>query len=144
MVIELLVEIFIRCARVVIRCGRGWSSTQVRRGLYTHYKDSLLKVGWVYPQYREFRPQHKWTPRVSEEMCKTHAVEFLKMAAWKFQENNTCSWNSHLDKIQQIQVWMSSFWSCSGWDWDIIGMYALHGTSCTNKFPRCHWLKQKV
>ena len=25
--------------------NRGWSSTQVRRVLYTHYKDSLLKVG---------------------------------------------------------------------------------------------------
>ena len=37
--------------------NRGWEkSTQVRRGLYTHYKDSLLKVGWVYPQYKEFRP----------------------------------------------------------------------------------------
>ena len=23
-------------------------------GLYTHYKDSLLKVGWVYPQYKEW------------------------------------------------------------------------------------------
>ena len=23
------------------------------RGLYTHFKDSLLKVGWVYPQYKE-------------------------------------------------------------------------------------------
>ena len=30
------------------------------RGLYTYSKDSLLKVGWVYPQYREFRPQHIW------------------------------------------------------------------------------------
>ena len=27
----------------------GWSSTQVRRGLYTHYKDSLLQVGWPSP-----------------------------------------------------------------------------------------------
>ena len=25
------------------------------RGLYTHYKDSLLKVGWVYPRYKELR-----------------------------------------------------------------------------------------
>ena len=40
--------------------NRWWSSTQVRRGLYTHYKDSLLKVGWVYPQYKEFRPWLKW------------------------------------------------------------------------------------
>ena len=28
------------------------------RGLYTSYKDSLLKVGWVYPQYKDFRPWH--------------------------------------------------------------------------------------
>ncbi len=28
------------------------------RGLYTHYEDSLLKVGWVYPQYKEFRLWH--------------------------------------------------------------------------------------
>ena len=26
------------------------------RGLYTHHKESLLKVRWVYPQYRELRP----------------------------------------------------------------------------------------
>ena len=31
--------------------------------LYTHYKiykDSLLKVGWVYTQFKEFRPWHIW------------------------------------------------------------------------------------
>ena len=30
------------------------------RGVYTHYKDSLLKVkvGWIYPQYKDFRPWH--------------------------------------------------------------------------------------
>ena len=25
--------------------NRGWSSTQVRRGLYTHYEDSVIKGG---------------------------------------------------------------------------------------------------
>ena len=30
------------------------------RGLYTYHKDSLLKVGLVYPQHREFRPWHGW------------------------------------------------------------------------------------
>ena len=35
------------------------------RGLYNHYKDSLLKVGWVYPQYKEFRPWLTWTWTVS-------------------------------------------------------------------------------
>ena len=33
------------------------------RGLYTQYKDSLLKVGWPlddHPQYNEFRPWLKW------------------------------------------------------------------------------------
>ena len=35
------------------------------RGLtYTHYKDSLLKVGWVYPQYKQFRP---WQPMYFED-----------------------------------------------------------------------------
>ncbi len=36
------------CARVdqltLFPYNRGWSSTQVRRDLYTHYKDSLAHV----------------------------------------------------------------------------------------------------
>ena len=32
----------------------GDSHKQNNRGLYTHYEDSLWKVGWVYPQCKEF------------------------------------------------------------------------------------------
>ena len=49
-------EVVYICARVdqlpLFPYNRGWSSTQVRRGLYTHYKDSLLKVGWPSPIQR--------------------------------------------------------------------------------------------
>ena len=38
---------------------RGWSSTQFRRGLYTNYKDSLLKVGWPSPIQGVDRPWPK-------------------------------------------------------------------------------------
>ena len=30
----------------------GWETQPNSRGLYTHNKDSLLEVGWVYPQFR--------------------------------------------------------------------------------------------
>ncbi len=39
-------------------CSRGWENQPHIRGLYTHCKDSLLKVGWcgMTIQYKEFRP----------------------------------------------------------------------------------------
>ena len=53
-------------------------------GLYTHYKDSLLNVGWVYPQYKEFRPWHMcvciiW--RCSSD-CTHGTVCLYKVASW--------------------------------------------------------------
>ncbi len=37
-------------------CVVGDAHQPNSRVLYTHHKDSLLKVGWVYPQYKEFWP----------------------------------------------------------------------------------------
>ena len=37
--------------------SRGWENQPNSRGLYAHYKDSLLKVGWPF-QYKELRPWH--------------------------------------------------------------------------------------
>ena len=34
--------------------NRGWSSTQVRRGLYTHYENSFIKGGMTIPNIATF------------------------------------------------------------------------------------------
>lgn len=41
--------------------GGGWSSTLLVGGLYTHYKDSIVKGGTTIPNIREFRSWHIYT-----------------------------------------------------------------------------------
>ena len=50
--------------------NRGWSSTQFRKGLYTHYKDSLLKVGGLpSPRTKELiDPFHSWPNSMAHKL----------------------------------------------------------------------------
>ena len=88
--------------------NRGWSSTQFRRGLYTHYMDSLLKVGWLYPQYKELIDPGscEWW-----ENCETFLLakvgilrKMMAWSAWCLSHSGTCWWGSSLQSYQRMRL----------------------------------------